>query len=286
MKLGMIINTPDGKPDSLKPSFVILDGPDLEGNLRKTAEWGYDGVELGLRDPALLDSRQIRNLLQEYQLELIGLCTGEVYGQDGLGIAGMPPEIARAAEARLCAIVDFAAEVGEGTMLNIGRVRGRLDPDRPKETWDTAVDTLQRISDYAAPKGVRLTLEPANHYEVNFILSTQDGLAFVKEVDRPNFGLVLDTYHMNIEDQNIHASFRQARRYCWHVHISDNNRRWPGNAHIDFGSIVATLADIGYNDYLSAEAFPWPDAETAGFETIRYMRRWVPRRENLSPGHS
>lgn len=276
MKLGMIVNAPEGEPDSLKPSFVILSGPDLNGDLRKVAEWGYDGVELGVCNPSLLDSQQICDLLDKYQLELIGLCTGEVYGQDRLAIAGMPPETARAAEERLCAIVDFATEFGEGTMVNIGRVRGRLDPEKPQESWDTAVATLRRISDHAAPGGVRLTLEPANHYEVGFIFTTQDGLAFVKEVDRPNFGLVLDTYHMNIEDQNIYASFREARRYCWHVHISDSNRKWPGNAHIDFGSIVATLTDIGYTGYLSAETFPWPDAETAGLETIRHMRRWVP----------
>jgi sugar phosphate isomerase/epimerase len=273
MKLGFIIGT----PDLIKPSFMILTGADLEANLRKAAEWGYDGVELALRDPALLDSGQIRDWFQTYQLELIALCTGEVWGQEGLGIAGMPPETAQAAEARLRAIIDFGAEFGEGVMINIGRVRGRIDPEKPQESWDVAVEAFQALSDYAAPKGVRLILEPVNHYEVNFILSTQDGLAFARDVNRPNFGLMLDTYHMNIEDQNIHASFREARKYCWHVHVADNNRKWPGNAHIDFPSIVATLRDLGYTGYLSAEIYPWPDPDTAGIETIRYMRRWVPK---------
>jgi sugar phosphate isomerase/epimerase len=275
MKLGFIIGT----PDLLEPSFMILTGPDLEGNLRQAAEWGYDGVELALRDPALLDSGQIRDWFQKYQLELIALCTGEVWGQEGLGIAGMPPETARAAEARLRAIIDFGAEFDEGVMINIGRVRGRIDPEQPQASWDAAVAAFQTLSDYAAPKGVRLILEPVNHYEVNFILSTQDGLAFAKDVNRSNFGLMLDTYHMNIEDQNIYASFREARKYCWHVHIADNNRKWPGNAHIDFPSIVATLSDLGYAGYLSAEIYPWPDPETAGIETIRYMRRWVPKED-------
>jgi len=117
---------------------------------------------------------------------------------------------------------------------------------------------------------------------VNFIVTTQDGIAMAQAVDRPNFGLMLDTYHINIEDQNIYASLRQARPYCWHVHIADNNRKWPGNAHIDFASIVATLADLGYAGYLSAECAPWPDPETAGRETLHYMRRWVPRKDNIS----
>lgn len=276
MKLGFIVGT----PDLLAPSFMILDGSDLEGNLRQAAEWGYDGVELGLRDPALLDSHQIKEWAERYGLEIVGLCTGEVWGQEGLGVAGMGPEIGQAAEERLRAIIDFGAKLGgDGIMVNIGRVRGKLDLDDPQKTWDEAVVAFQRLSDYADPREVRLTLEPINHNEVDWIMTTQDGIALADDVDRPNFGLMLDTYHMNIEDQNIHASFREARRYCWHVHAADNNRKWPGNAHIDFHSIVATLKDIGYDGYLSAEIYPWPDPVTAGEETIHHMRRWVPKEE-------
>jgi 5-keto-L-gluconate epimerase len=273
MKLGMLIGT----PDLLRPSAqLILCGPDLRANLRKIADWGYDGVELALRDPALLDSRQIRSWLDECGLHLAGLSTGDVFGQDGLGLLGMPPEVAEAAEARLKAIIDFGAEFGGGVSVGIGRLRGR-PVEGASGPWDAAVATFRRIADHALVKGVRVGLEPANHHEVSFVITTQDGLAWVEAVNRPSFGLVLDTYHMNIEDQNVHASIRQAHRYCWDVHIADNNRKWPGNAHIDFGSIVATLADVGYAGYLSVEAAPWPDPETAGQETIRYMRRWVPR---------
>jgi sugar phosphate isomerase/epimerase len=278
MKLGLMIGTPDLR----QPWCVILDGPDLQGNLRRAAGWGYDGVELALRDPAELDARQIRGWLEHYGLELIGLCTGEVFGSDGLGLAGMGREIAQAAEARMRAIVDLAAAFGPGTLVNVGRVRGRIDPARPEESRAQAIAALQRLADYALPTGVRLVLEPINHYEVNFILSTQEGIAFADAVNRPNLGLMLDTYHMNIEDQNLHTSLRLARQYCWHVHIADNNRKWPGNAHIDFPSIVATLNDIGYTGYLSVEALPWPDAETAGLETIRYMQRWVKRETQFS----
>ena len=269
MKLGLIVGTPDLR----QAPIAILYGPDLESNLRQAADWGYDGVELALRDPALLDASRIASLLRKYDLELIGLCTGELWGGDGLGIAGMPPDIAQAAESRLLSVIDFAGQFGEGVMINIGRVRGRIEPERPEQSWADAVHAFQRLADYAASRSVRLALEPVNHHEVNFILSTQDGIAFADDVGRPNFGLMLDTYHMNIEDQNVHASLRQARRYLWHVHVSDNNRKWPGNAHIDFGSIIATLRDIGYAGYLSAEVPPWPDPETAGLETRRHLQR-------------
>jgi sugar phosphate isomerase/epimerase len=275
MKIGILIGTPEVPGSSAQ---LVLGGPDLEGNLGKAAIWGYDGVELALRDPARLDSREIRSWLDKYNLHLAGLSTGAVFGDDGLGLVGMPPGIGEAAEARLKAIIDFAAEFDGGIPIGIGRARGRLD-DPESASGDAAVAAFRRIADYALPKGARVALEPANHHEVNFIFTVQEGLAWVKEVDRANFGLVLDTYHLNIEEQNIYASIREAYQYCWDVHIADNNRKWPGNAHIDFASIVATLADVGYAGYLSVEAAPWPDPDTAGQEAIRYMRRWIPREQ-------
>lgn len=269
MKLGLMIGTPDLR----QPWIVVLDGPDLEANFRLAAEWGYHGVELALRDPALLDGAQIKHWLEHYRLEMIGLCTGEIFGSDGLGLVGESAEVMRAAEARMRGVIDLAAEFGPGTLVNIGRVRGALRPGHALATRASAVAVFRRLAEYAAPSGVRLALEPINHYEVNYILSTADGVEIAAEVNHPNFGLMLDTYHMNIEDQNLHASLRGARRYCGHVHVSDNNRRWPGNAHIDFPALLATLHDLGYTGYLSAEILPWPDRETAGRETVKYLKR-------------
>ena len=107
MKLGLVIGTPDLR----KPLVALLSGENLDENLRRAAGWGYDGVELALRDPALLDGSEINRLLAKYHLELIGLCTGEVWGGDGLGLAGMPADIARGAEERVRSIIKFAREL-------------------------------------------------------------------------------------------------------------------------------------------------------------------------------
>jgi sugar phosphate isomerase/epimerase len=66
----------------------------------------------------------------------------------------------------------------------------------------------------------------------------------------------------------------------WHVHIGDSNRLPPGQGHVDFGGIVNTLREIDYQGYLSAELFPRPDPDTAAADTIQYMRRFVPLKEN------
>jgi 5-keto-L-gluconate epimerase len=274
MKIGAMVGTPDLDAAPV----AVWAGPDLEGNLKKASDFGYDGVELMLKDPSMLDGAEIRRLLDKHGLGLVGLCSGQVFGEDGLGLIGPEPEVCRKGMERMKALVDFAAEhFGSGTMLNIGRSRGRADESDLVGSWRRAVVAFRELSDYALPKGIRLTLEPVNHHEVNYVFSTQDGIRMAREVDRPNFGLMLDTYHINIEDVNVYGSFREAKEYCWHVHYSDNNRRWPGNAHIDFPGITEVLREIGYDAYVSAEIVPLPDPDTAGRCTINYLRGFIPK---------
>jgi sugar phosphate isomerase/epimerase len=157
-------------------------------------------------------------------------------------------------------------------------MRGRIDWFPVKEAEAARaqiIDALGALTDYAAPYGVRITLEPANRYEVDFVRSTQEALEVVAEVARPGFGLMLDVFHMNIEDASIEDSLRQARPVLWHIHIADSNRLPPGQGHLDFASIIATLREIGYEGYLSGEMSPRPDPDTAARVTIEYMRQWL-----------
>ena len=215
-------------------------------------------------------------MLDHSDLELAGLCSGHVFGEDRLGLIGPDPENCQAAMKRMKALVDFGSDFGSGTIVNIGRSRGRADESDPEGSWERAIEAFRRLSDYAEPKGVRLALEPVNHKEVNYIITTQDGVRMCEDVDRVNFGLMLDTYHMDIEDVDIHDSFREARQYCWHVHFSDSNRCWPGSADIDFPEVIRTLEEIGYDGFVSAEISPWPDSDTAARSTVDYLRQYMP----------
>jgi 5-keto-L-gluconate epimerase len=67
------------------------------------------------------------------------------------------------------------------------------------------------------------------------------------------------------------------REDCWFVHFADNNRKWPGSAHLDFQGIVAVLDEVGYQGYVSLEILPWPDPDTAAREAIVSLRRFIPR---------
>jgi sugar phosphate isomerase/epimerase len=163
-----------------------------------------------------------------------------------------------------------------GAMVNIGRLRGQLkflgDVSDP---WPVAVERLRGVITYAADKGVKITMEPINRYETDFILSAADGMRLVEDLNCDNFGLMLDLFHMNIEDVSIERGLRQAGDRLWHVHIADSNRRYPGSGHLDFGSIFATLNEMEYEGYVSAELLPLPDPDTAAQETAEFLRAYL-----------
>jgi sugar phosphate isomerase/epimerase len=215
-------------------------------------------------------------------LTLAAVCTGHIYGEDGLGLVGPDESLCRQAMARMQAIVDFVATHFEpGTMVTIGRSRGPGYPGDVARSLEQMAVAFRAVAAYALPRGVRVVLEPINIHQANYIHTTQEGIAMVRRVDRPNFGLMVDVYHMNIEDVDIYASLREADGMIWFVHFADNNRHWPGSAHLDFEKIVATLNEIGYEGYVSMEIFPWPDPDTAAMGRRRIM---IPAAEAATRG--
>jgi sugar phosphate isomerase/epimerase len=268
-----------GAPDLQAPTLAAYSG-DLPSAFARLAELGYDGVELMTKNPASLDGAEIRRLLCAHGLSLSGLCSGHVFGEDRLGLVQPDLTINRAAMARMEELIDFAAGFGAGTMVNIGRSRGVGDVKRMAETLQLAARVFQELADAAAPVGVRLILEPVLRQEVNFIHSTRDGLEMARRVDRPNFGLMLDTYHMHLEDDDMFAALRHAAPYLWHMHFSDSNRCWPGSGDINYPRVIDVLHEIGFNSpgFVSTEIRPWPDPDAAARLPIEYLRRYIPRK--------
>ena len=120
---------------------------------------------------------------------------------------------------------------------------------------------------------VRLALEPINRYETTLINNAAQGLELIERVGADNFGLLLDTFHMNIEEPDIEASIRQCGAHIFHFHVADSNRWYPGAGHLDFKSILKMLFDTGYPGWVSGEFLPKPDAESAAREGIAFLRR-------------
>lgn len=226
---------------------------------------GFDGMELTSADPKKIDWKKVKSAAEDNGLEIPMLCSGEVFGQEKLGLANPRPAERKTAMDRMKEMVDFASFLG--SMLNVGRSRWYFEEgtDR-KETEKIAEEAFGELSEYAAPRSVVIILEPIANHVCNFINTTREGLIWLKRVNRPNFKMMVDMYHMNIEDElPIPEGIKEAvgldaLRY---VHLCDSNRKTPGHGHIDFKSVIDALKESGYKGFVSGEVSNYPDQETA-----------------------
>jgi sugar phosphate isomerase/epimerase len=255
---------------------------DFESNVLKIADLGYDGVELAIRDPNLIDADALLAVTGAHGLDVPAIGTGQAWGEEGLSFTDPEGAVRAAAIQRVRDHIPFAARTG--AVIIIGLLRGIVKPGTGQEqamAW--LVDALQQCSAAAAPHGVRLALEPINRYETSLINSIPDCIDLIGAVGAANFGVLADTFHMNIEDASIEGSLRQAGPRLFHVHFADSNRWYPGAGHIDFGAIVETLREIGYTGCISVEAMPMPDADACARESIRTLKRLLVKGSTSQP---
>ncbi len=266
MKTAIVLSTHQAKFNA-----VAFKG-DFEANVSRIAALGYDGVELAIRDPALIDADALLAVTARHGLSVPAIGTGQAWGEEGLSFTDPDPAVREAAIGRIIAHVPFAARTG--AVIILGLIRGIVKPGvEPAQAYGWMVESLRRCSAAAAPHGVRLALEPINRYETTLINSVGECLRLIDEVGAGNFGVLADTFHMNIEDVSIEDSLRQAGARLFHVHFADSNRWYPGAGHIDFAAIVQTLKTMDYQGYISIEAMPLPDADTCARESAQTLKR-------------
>lgn len=270
MKLCYQVATPDVK---VAPSVTAYQGR-LETSFSRLNACGYDGAELMVRNPVLIDVHQVKSLSDKYGLTVPMVCTGEVFGQDGLSFSD--PDDNRRAEAiaRAKAAVDVAAQLG--AQINIGRLRGGyVFGQSHKSSRERSVSGMREVALYGQEMGVGVALEPVNSIACNFINTTQEGIEIVKEINVPAFSLMLDSNHMFIEDRHMLKSVEDAKEYVTYVHLVDSNRLYPGNCKLDFSTFLCALRQIGYNGWVSVEVFQWPDQDTALEKSIAYLKQYL-----------
>jgi deoxyribose-phosphate aldolase len=273
-KLAIVLSTHAAKFEA-----VAFKG-DFEANVKRIADLGYDGVELAIRDPKLVDPGELVDTVQRYRLAAPAIGTGQAWGEEGLSFTDPDPDIRQAAIERVLSHVPLAAYFNEvfenpgGTAIIIGLLRGVVRPGTDQDqAMGWLVHALQQCSAAAEPHGVRLALEPINRYETTLINNVAQGMDLIEHVGSPAFGLLLDTFHMNIEEPSIEASMRACGDRIFHFHVADSNRWPPGGGHLDFGHILGVLQEVGYQGYVSGEFLPKPDGDTAARLAIEHLRR-------------
>jgi 5-keto-L-gluconate epimerase len=245
---------------------------DLETNLSQIAALGYHGVELAIRDPKLIDLELLDRLVHKYGLSVPAIGTGQAWGEEGLSFTDPDPGVRSTAIERIKSHIPVAAHFG--AVIIVGLVRGIVKPGiKHAQAMDWLVEALRECSAAARPHGIRLALEPINRYETTLINSASEGLDLIERVGAGNFGLLLDTFHMNLEEVSIEASIRACGKRVFHFHVADSNRWHPGAGHLDFASILEALSATDYQGWVSGEFLPLPDAATAAKESLTYLQK-------------
>ncbi len=165
----------------------------------------------------------------------------------------------RAAVIYMQQLVDIADVLGTAIIMGpLYSSTGRADAVPPTEyqrQWRIVRSHLKTICDYAGARGKMICLEPLNRFETDFLNTVDQGLQMIREVGSPALKLLLDTFHMNIEEKNPADAIRRAGRHVGHVHASASDRGTPGNDHVDWPGIARALKDIRYHGAVVIESF-------------------------------
>jgi len=135
----------------------------------------------------------------------------------------------------------------------IDRNHEMISNKEKKKLLKRSIGVLSELTKFSKDFGVSLLIEPLNRYSTPFCCNTADAIFIMSKLNNEYFSILLDTYHMNIEEKNFSDSINKAKPFLKHIHFADNNRRMPGLGHINFNSILKTLKEIQYTNYIGLE---------------------------------
>lgn len=218
----------------------------------RTKAAGYDLLEFSLHDSLNLDTAATRAALEAAGLRAAcsrGLARdADVSSED-------PAVVARGAQL-LRESLAITHGIG-GTVLTgaLYSAFGKADAPLTKRGRDNVVGVLRELAAEAAPLGVTLGLEICNRYEVNVVNTARDALALADDIGSDTVMIHLDTYHMNIEEDDFVTPVKEVGDRLGYVHIGENHRGYLGSGHLDFESFFGALADVDYRGPLTFESF-------------------------------
>jgi len=257
-------------------------GAPLADIARRLAALGFDGVEL-MGDLSAYSPVEARQILGDHGLEVYSLTPANV------DLAHPDREIRDNAVNYYLELLTFAAELGDPLVSChgfVGRVRplATLDEER---AW--LAEAVGQIADRAREVDLRMVFEVLNRYESHLINRGAEAVALIEALDRGNLGVLLDAYHMNIEEADPPGAITQAGDRLWLYHAADSNRQALGRGHTDFAGQLMALDKIAYQGPIILECTaPGPDPFTPikDGESRRWLEIYLQEsRERLTRGY-
>ena len=221
---------------------------------------GCDFVELLVPEPGELDLAETRAALADQDLGVV-LAARVNLSRD---LASADPAAAAAGIAYLETCIDIAGSLGAeivggplygAPLVFAGRPPAPVDEDERKRRIDRVVAGLGQAGSRAADAGVKLAVEPLNRFETDIANTTTHVLALAEMVDSAAVGVMLDTFHMNMEDPSIPDAIRRAGSRLFHFQANENHRGFVGSGHVDWPEVARALRATGYRGPVTLEPF-------------------------------
>jgi sugar phosphate isomerase/epimerase len=239
----------------------------IEETLERLVSYGYDAVEM-YGEPDKIDIRTIRDTLSSFNIDVCGI-TG-MWGTAGNDEAdkrkliSCDQSILKYSKEYVKQCIKLCHDLG-GKELNLCLFaddhllafdRNHIilaDINKTRIIKNVLLPILDDLTRFAEDYNIMLLLEPLNRYSTPYCTTAKDAIDIAKQVNHSNFGILLDTFHMNIEEDSLENTIYTSANLLVHTHFADNNRKMPGCAHIDFELVLKSLRHIKYNGFISFE---------------------------------
>ena len=147
-------------------------------------------------------------------------------------------------------------------------------PFDKEQRIEISIKSVREIADYAKPLGIKLTLEIVNRFEQFMLNTAAEAKAYVDKVDRDNVYIMLDSFHMNIEEDSFKEAILTAGDKLGHFHIGEANRKCPGSGRLPWQEMADALHEIGYDGTVVMEPFVRPGGGVGA--DIKIWREVIP----------
>jgi sugar phosphate isomerase/epimerase len=238
----------------------------MDKTLKNISALMYDAAEM-YGEPDKCNARELSEMFSSYGMPVCGI-TGMwgVISEDGWKrkLLSQDAGIQKHAKDYVRKCVEMCASLG-GRHLNLclfaddanlsffERTHRTVAQERKNGMQELAIPVLSELATFASEHGVKLLIEPLNRYSTPYCSTASDALAIAEKVHSDSLGVMLDTFHMNIEEDSFQDSIADSATLLGHMHFADNNRKMPGYGHIDFRAVVDALKRARYCSYISFE---------------------------------
>lgn len=268
-------------------TFSYLNYP-FEEVLTRLANLGYDGVEIsaasecGTFYPSVFSSERVKQVVKKAKalnLEIVSYDC-ELLPASGWNIASPLGWVRKRTVDYIKSSILKASELGAKFVVVVA---GRsLYGVKKQDSWSWAIEGFRECAQFAENNGICLILEHLTLLEGNVVVTLDDLLLMIEEVNSKNFAALLDTGHVNVNGESFTDYVFQLKDKLKHIHIDDNNGRSddhlpPGLGTINFGPLFSALKKANYEGYLSIEpSFTFSiDPDSAAFQGIEFLKRYV-----------